>query len=117
VIERESELLRIFHLLRADALELAHHRRRVVVGHAAVRTNRQEIPRPQRPRRPFGHVLLRDFFNDGLAHDETPDNSTFPLQLESQIHHLPNVMMQMRRALQHHLETVAGVGAHCRVFP
>ena len=77
MIERERELLRIFHFLRADALELAHHRRGVVVRHAAVRTNRQEIPRPQRPRRPFGHVFLRDFFNDGLTHDELPITQPF----------------------------------------
>ncbi len=126
VIECESKLLRIFHLLRADALELTHHRRRVVVRHAAMRTNREEIPRPKRPRRSFGHVFLRDLFNDGLTHirpllalpeaawlcgdgyapsiagrrpatTQTPI-SAFPLQLEPQIHHLPNVMMEMRRA-------------------
>ena len=69
MVERERKLLRIFHLLSADALELAHHRRCIVVCHAAVRTNRQEISSPKRPRRPFGHVFLRDFFNDGLTNN------------------------------------------------
>ncbi len=37
VIEREDELLGIVDFLRADALELAHHRRGVVVGHDMMR--------------------------------------------------------------------------------
>src|ERR1035438_6503876 len=70
MIERERKLLRILHFLGANALELAHHRRSVVMRHAAVRTNGQKIPRAQRTCWPLGHMLLHDFFNDGLAHDE-----------------------------------------------
>ena len=40
MVEREHKLLRIFHLCRANAFKLAHHRRRVVMRHAATRTNR-----------------------------------------------------------------------------
>src|SRR6266849_2620159 len=71
MVECEHELLRVLHLLCADTLELAHHCRRVVMRHTAMRTNRQEIPCPKRPRWPFGHVSLRDFFNDGLTHGDS----------------------------------------------
>src|ERR1700680_648227 len=38
------------------------------------------------------------------------------LQLEYEVHHLPNVMMQVGRTLQNHIEPVAGVRTHCRIF-
>ncbi len=68
VIERKDQLLGILDLLRADALELAHHRRGIVMRHHAVRADGNKIPGPQRPLRPLGQVRLRDFFNDGLTH-------------------------------------------------
>ena len=70
VIEGEHHLLRVFQPLRADALELAHDGRRVVVRHAAMRTDGEEISGAQRTIRPFGHVFLRDLLNDGLSHKQ-----------------------------------------------
>ncbi len=41
--------------------------------------------------------------------------SVLPLPFETEIHHLPDVMVQMGRALQHHIETVTRIGARPRI--
>src|SRR5208283_3123302 len=76
VIQREHHLPRIFQFLRPDTLELAHDRRSVVVRHAAMRPDRQEIPRPQRPFRPFRHVRLCNFLNNRLTHTDLSSSSS-----------------------------------------
>ena len=72
VIEREDELLGIVDFLRADAFELAHYRRGVVVGHYVMRADGEEVASAQRALGAFGEVGLRDFFNDGLGHKLLP---------------------------------------------
>ena len=79
-----------------------------------MRTDRQEISRPQRAIRPFRHVFLRDLLNDGLTHANSVQPFRFPLK--SHVHHLPDVMMQMRRALQNHLEPVFRVRSSCGIW-
>ena len=70
VIEGEDQLLGIVNLLRADGLELAHHRRGVVVGHDVMRADGDEIAGAQRALRPLGQVGSARFFQRWLAHNE-----------------------------------------------
>ena len=69
VIESEDKLRWIVNLFGANALELAHDRRGVVVGHDAMRADGNEVTGAQRAFRAFGEMGLRDFFNDGLGHN------------------------------------------------
>ena len=46
--------------------------RGIVVGHDAMRTNRDEVSAAQRAIWPLSEMALRDFFNDGLGHELTP---------------------------------------------
>src|SRR5437870_2209687 len=72
MVERKHKLRGIMNLLRADLLELAHDRRRVVVCHDIARMNGDEVSRSQRPLRPFRSVRLRDLFDNGLTHRFVP---------------------------------------------
>src|SRR5580700_11264533 len=47
VIECEDKLLWVVNLLGADAFELTHYRRGIVVGHHMMRPDRDEVPGPQ----------------------------------------------------------------------
>ena len=68
VVERKDELFRIMNFLSANAFKLAHHGGRIVVGHNAMRANREKVSRAQRPRWALGHVALSNFFNNSLRH-------------------------------------------------
>src|SRR5579885_1120465 len=54
VVQRKHQLLRFVDLLRPNALELAHDRRRVVVRHHPMRANGKEVARTQRAGRTLG---------------------------------------------------------------
>ena len=68
VIERKDELSGIPDFLRPDGLELLHHGRSIVMRHHAVRPDGNEVPRPQRPVRPFSQMCLRKLFYNRLPH-------------------------------------------------
>src|SRR3954469_17908811 len=69
VIKREDELPRIRDLLRADGLELAHHGRRVVMGHDVKRPDGDEIACAQWTIGPVSEMSLSNLFDNGLRHE------------------------------------------------
>src|SRR5262249_48198047 len=74
MVEGKDELFGIVNLFCSNRLELAHDRRRVVMGHDVERADGDEIAGSEGPLRPFRQVRLRDFFNDGLRHGSIPDS-------------------------------------------